>query len=90
MLCAELKITSKYVILHQFADKLRSVLSTRTLEEKLRLVIFTESAESLLSLPEICRRGVELSHNSPFLLDAIVFGSDDFCADIGEGLCERN
>lgn len=66
-----------------FADKLKMILATRTLEEKLRLVIFAESAESLLQLPEICRRGAELSQDSPFLLDAIVFGSDDFCADIG-------
>lgn len=66
-----------------FADKLKTTLGTRAVEEKLRLVIFTESAESLLCLPDICRRGVELSHDSPFLLDAVVFGSDDFCADIG-------
>ncbi|KAK8381658.1 hypothetical protein O3P69_018639 [Scylla paramamosain] len=65
-----------------FADKLKTTLGTRAME-KLRLVIFTESAESLLCLPDICRRGVELSHDFPFLLDAIVFGSDDFCADIG-------
>lgn len=66
-----------------FADRLKTLLATRTVEEKLRLVIFTESAESLLSLPDICRRGVDLSQDAPFLLDAIVFGSDDFCADIG-------
>lgn len=45
-----------------------------------------ESAESLLSLPTICRRGVELSKDAPFDLDGIVFGSDDFCADIGKEL----
>ncbi|KAG0724466.1 Citramalyl-CoA lyase, mitochondrial [Chionoecetes opilio] len=66
-----------------FADKLRTLLATRPLQDKLRLVIFTESAESLLCLPDICRRGLELSKDAPFLLDAIVFGSDDFCADIG-------
>ncbi|XP_045585391.1 citramalyl-CoA lyase, mitochondrial isoform X3 [Procambarus clarkii] len=69
--------------LEWFTDKLKFVMKGHNSSEKLRLIIFTESAESLLSLPEICRRGVELSRDAPFDLDGIVFGSDDFCADIG-------
>ncbi|XP_042207440.1 citramalyl-CoA lyase, mitochondrial-like [Homarus americanus] len=69
--------------LEWFADKLKLALKDHKDAAKLRLIIFTESAESLLSLPEICRRGVELSRDAPFELDGIVFGSDDYCADIG-------
>lgn len=66
-----------------FTEKLKLIMKSRKTSEKLRLIIFTESAESLLSLPTICRRGAELSRDAPFDLDGIVFGSDDFCADIG-------
>ncbi|ROT80989.1 putative citrate lyase subunit beta-like protein [Penaeus vannamei] len=66
-----------------FSEKLSHALGSRRLQEKLRLIIFTESAQSLLDLPAICRRGVELSRDAPFSLDGVVFGSDDFCADIG-------
>ncbi|XP_064089477.1 citramalyl-CoA lyase, mitochondrial-like isoform X1 [Macrobrachium nipponense] len=69
--------------LEWFAEKLKSVVKVSNISEKVRLIIFTESASSLLDLPAICRRGVELSKDSPFELDGIVFGSDDFCADIG-------
>ncbi|KAK7070212.1 hypothetical protein SK128_018770 [Halocaridina rubra] len=69
--------------LEWFAGKMKDILKNSNLSEKLRLIIFTESASSLLDLPAICRRGVELSKDSPFKLDGIVFGSDDYCADIG-------
>ncbi|XP_042887508.1 citramalyl-CoA lyase, mitochondrial-like [Penaeus japonicus] len=69
--------------LEWFSEKLRLALGSRRPQEKLRLIIFTESAQSLLDLPAICRKGVELSHDAPFCLDGVVFGSDDFCADIG-------
>lgn len=69
--------------LEWFAEKLKSVLKTSHSSQKMRLVICTESATSLLDLPAICRKGVELSRYAPFKLDCIVFGSDDFCADIG-------
>ncbi|KAK3858470.1 hypothetical protein Pcinc_035334 [Petrolisthes cinctipes] len=66
-----------------FADKLKSTLRSHKTAEKMRLIIFTESAMSLLKLPAICQRGIELSEETPFVLDGVVFGSDDFCADIG-------
>lgn len=69
--------------LEWFTEKLKLAMKDHSTPEKLRLIIFIESAESLLSLPTICRRGVELSKDAPFDLDGIVFGSDDFCADIG-------
>ena len=54
------------------------------MENKFNLVIFVESAISLLNLVDICRAATSISDKSPFHLDGIVFGSDDFCADIGE------
>ncbi|KAK3591109.1 hypothetical protein CHS0354_035921 [Potamilus streckersoni] len=63
---------------------LDSSLHDRHIAEKLSLVIFIESAMALLDLKDICRKGVELSIKSKiFSLDGLVFGSDDFCADIG-------
>jgi len=48
------------------------------------LIIFAESAVSLLKLEDICQRAAELSDlGAPVQLVGIVFGSDDFCADIG-------
>ena len=67
----------------QFSEKLKNTVGKK-LDKKLRLMIFTESARSLLYLPQICRIGIELSRNSPFILDGVVFGSDDFCANIGK------
>ncbi|CAL4066277.1 unnamed protein product, partial [Meganyctiphanes norvegica] len=69
--------------LEWFSDNLKNILKDRNLKEKIRLIIFTESAQSLLGLSDICKRAIELSQNSPFTLDGIVFGSDDYCADIG-------
>ncbi len=45
-----------------------------------------ESATSLLNLRDIIETANDLSsnkHRSLFKLDGFVFGSDDFCADIG-------
>ena len=37
----------------------------------------------MLDLPAICRAAFEISDDSFFIPEALVFGSDDFCADIG-------
>ena len=71
----------------QFSDVLTSILNERkgpTATDKLNLVIFVESAIGLLNLQNLCARGVQLSLTGPFHLDGVVFGSDDFCADIGK------
>lgn len=52
-------------------------------DKDINLVIYTESAKSLLNLKEICLKTKELEEYHIFNLDAIVFGSDDFCASIG-------
>jgi len=50
----------------------------------LGLVIFIETADSLLKVDEICRAAWDLATASPVLCPvALVFGSDDFAADIG-------
>ena len=70
----------------QFSDTLASVLGKRGISatEKLNLVIFVESAIGLLNLKNICAKGTKLSVSRPFHLDGVVFGSDDFCADLGK------
>lgn len=61
-----------------------SLLRDKQLQQKVSLVLFVESAIGLLNLPEICSKGMELSlRSSTFHVDGLVFGSDDFCADIG-------
>jgi len=53
-------------------------------DEKINLIIFVESARSLLDMKELCQHGQILEkQGAPFILDGAVFGSDDFCADIG-------
>lgn len=65
-----------------FAAKLESLLSRAN--HQVRLIIFVESARSLLDMKELCQHCVDLSkQGAPFKLEGAVFGSDDFCADIG-------
>lgn len=48
-------------------------------------MIWIESARALLDMPRILSSTLNLHKNSGFFkLDAVVFGSDDYCADIGE------
>lgn len=63
---------------------IHSALKDRQLESKLGLIIFIESAIGLMNLRDVCHKGTELSLRSSTLqLEGVVFGSDDFCADIG-------
>ena len=64
--------------LFQFSDALNKYSKA-----KLKLVIYVESAASLLNLPLICDKAIQLSSEGVFKLEGIVFGSDDYCADIG-------
>ncbi|GAB6032547.1 hypothetical protein CHUAL_011440 [Chamberlinius hualienensis] len=47
------------------------------------LIALIESARAFLNLDAICRRAQEKFSNTRFPLDALIFGSDDFCATIG-------
>jgi len=68
--------------LEWFAAELNSVLQSNP-SQKIGLIMFIETAEGLLNIKEICRKARELSDDSFFVPEAIVFGSDDFAADIG-------
>ena len=59
-------------------------MKDRSIETKIGLIIFVESAIGLLNLRDVCQIGMETSlRSSTFQLEGVVFGSDDFCADIG-------
>ncbi|XP_054723982.1 citramalyl-CoA lyase, mitochondrial-like [Uloborus diversus] len=58
-------------------------ISDKYLVKPLNLMLFVESAKSLLNLRDICDASIELSKRSPVRFEGFVFGSDDFCADIG-------
>ena len=70
----------------QFAAELNVALGNKIPPDgKFNLIIYMETAKGLLNLSDTCRRGQELSEGgADFVLDGIVFGSDDFCADIGK------
>lgn len=73
-----------YLCCIQFAEKLSFSIKDKVLEEPFNLIIYTESAIGLINLVEVCRRGEQLtSQGAPFQLAGVVFGSDDFVADIG-------
>lgn len=66
------------------AEKVGSILQERKITQNINLIIYIESALAVLNFEAICRRAVELSDlGIPLTLDAVVFGSDDFCASIG-------
>ena len=54
------------------------------------LIIFVESARSLLQLKTICVAAKNLEDKSPLRIEGIVFGSDDFVADIGAARTKVN
>ncbi|GFT37701.1 citramalyl-CoA lyase, mitochondrial [Nephila pilipes] len=64
-------------------EKLKSHFKCTNNSKKLNLVFFVESAKSLLDLRQICEKAIDLSKTGAFRFEGLVFGSDDFCADIG-------
>ncbi|XP_033739883.1 citramalyl-CoA lyase, mitochondrial-like isoform X2 [Pecten maximus] len=70
--------------IYQFTENLKESLKGRIQKQKLQLITFVESAIGLINLTEIFRNTTELSNSEGlFDLAGVVFGSDDFCADIG-------
>lgn len=49
--------------------------------------MYIESAIALIDLKEICKAALKLSESSKFVPASLVFGSDDFCASIGNIAC---
>ncbi|RWS04509.1 citrate lyase subunit beta-like protein: mitochondrial [Dinothrombium tinctorium] len=66
-----------------FTEKLGQYLKKKKEGFNVNLVIYVESAKALLDLKDIIDRALELSEFNLFNLEALVFGSDDFCASIG-------
>lgn len=64
-------------------DKIKIHLKNSLNNRKLSLVLFIESAKSLLNLQKICESAVHILNNEICSIEGLVFGSDDFCADIG-------
>lgn len=61
-----------------------------THNDRIDLFFYMESAISLLNLQNIVDNSIKISnekYNSKFCLKGVVFGSDDYCADIG---CARS
>ena len=70
--------------LEWLAEKLQDLLGGK---QKLKLIVFIESARALLQMEELLGHAAKLhAQSAPFTLEAAVFGSDDFCADIGTSL----
>ncbi|PVD27938.1 hypothetical protein C0Q70_10514 [Pomacea canaliculata] len=68
----------------QFTDCLRSILKDSALPSYCpRLITYVESAEGLINMKDILRRAETFSHEGIYHLDGVVFGADDFYADIG-------
>ncbi|XP_041462594.1 citramalyl-CoA lyase, mitochondrial-like [Lytechinus variegatus] len=63
--------------------QLKSNLRDRDVTTPIKIIIYAESAIALLRLPEIISEALELFDSEPFSLDGVVFGSDDYCANIG-------
>ncbi|KAJ8315672.1 hypothetical protein KUTeg_007822 [Tegillarca granosa] len=67
-----------------FTQRLKDSLEGRQHKQKFNLITFVESAMGMMNLKEVCNRTFELSlKHKLYVHDGIVFGSDDFCADIG-------
>lgn len=63
----------------------------KPLDRKLGLIMFIESARSLLDIDSICKAAWEISEaGADFIPEALVFGSDDFAADIGATRTKEN
>ncbi|KPP56812.1 hypothetical protein Z043_125531 [Scleropages formosus] len=66
-----------------FMDRFRHHMSGRSPAEPIRLVTFVETAAGLLNFKAVCEEVRRLGPEVGLLHDAVVFGSDDFCASIG-------
>lgn len=57
----------------------------RPLSTRPFLITYVESALGLMNLRDIFKKTIDLQLKEQlYVLDGVVFGSDDFCADIGE------
>lgn len=59
-------------------------------DKMINVIIYIESAKAFLNLVDICQVTESVSKNSKFQHVGLVFGSDDFCANIGASRTERS
>ncbi|KAH1016123.1 hypothetical protein HUJ04_007394 [Dendroctonus ponderosae] len=64
-----------------FSDELGKYIGTNQI---LNLIIYIESAKAFINLVDICKTTESLSKTGNFRPVCLVFGSDDFCANIGK------
>lgn len=66
-----------------FTDHLRAAVGEGDARYFPHLITYVESAQGVLNMRAILQKATEFSAKGVFHLDGVVFGSDDFCADIG-------
>ncbi|XP_014679659.1 PREDICTED: citrate lyase subunit beta-like protein, mitochondrial, partial [Priapulus caudatus] len=81
--CAVLDCEDGVAANRKICYKLQVHLQQYNLSVKVNLILYIESAQGLINLREICSKGIDKSALGSFQLDGIVFGSDDYIADIG-------
>jgi len=69
--------------LNAFSSSFRNNFNLNRFQQHTSLVIWIESAIGLINMPTLLQAAQNMTHGLPLLLDAVVFGSDDFCASIG-------
>ena len=80
-------------ILDEFAYMLNAAVSAwikPSSPQKIGLIMFIESAKALIQLRNICEEAMKLKQKSVLVPECLVFGSDDFVADIGAVRTETN
>lgn len=65
----------------QFSAELSKYIRT---DQMINLIIYIESAKAFINIVDICKTAESLSKTGNFRPVALVFGSDDFCANIGK------
>lgn len=53
------------------------------------LITYVESTQGLMNMRDIMKQAAKYSEEGIFRMDGVVFGSDDFVADIGRSVYDR-
>ena len=71
----------------QFTDCLQAIVGSNSSRYCPHLITYVESAEGLLNMKHVLLMAEQFTKKGIYHLDGVVFGSDDYCADIGVFLC---
>lgn len=70
--------------MERFTKRLQENLPEEGIKDKINLITMVESAVGLMNLKDVFLRATQLSRSEQLYdLEGVIFGSDDFCADIG-------